>query len=239
MLKKYSWIRDIVLIVGGMVALRSSLVNWYVIPSGSMLPTIKLGDHVIVNKLEYGLMLPFAETQIVSWDKPKRGDIVLFKSLQEDVTLVKRVMGLPGDSLSFEAGVLVINGKSVKETEVSQRQFMDDMGQPGDSKALYLESAIQVEGEALPAHYVLRSLGVGLTSGERRGWKVPEGKAFVLGDNRDESNDSRGWGFVDLEKIYGRARWIFYSIIPGEGILPRFRTDRFFTKLDLTEIGTP
>src|SRR5690606_38087703 len=104
---------------------RSSLIGFYVIPTGSMLPTIKLNDRVICNKLAYGLMLPwpFDERQVVSWSKPKRGDIVLFEypaeNPSERVTFVKRVVGIEGDTISFKNGVLVINGQPMEEVEQS------------------------------------------------------------------------------------------------------------------------
>ncbi len=223
MWKKYAAIRDIVIIVSAMVILRSSVVNWYVIPSGSMLPTIKLNDHVFVNKLSYGLMLPFTEKQLLSWNKPKRGDIILFKSVTEDVTLVKRAIGLSGDRISFERGTLKINGEKVQEQEQTDRSILADMGEPADLRTLYMEST-----RDLPEHTMLRTTYGGFTNMEVRDWTIPEGKIFVMGDNRDSSNDSRFWGYVDEEKVYGRSLFILYSTIPDSGLLPKFRTDRFF-----------
>ncbi|NBW81645.1 signal peptidase I [bacterium] len=231
-MKNFAWIRDVVVIITVMVVLRSSIVNWYVIPTGSMLPTIKIRDHVLVNKLSYGLMLPFMGTQIISWDAPKRGDIVLFDSPMERITFVKRVIGLGGDNVSFDNGVLQINNQHVDESLQEDRTILEDMGDgsacnTGEGKSLYVEKL----SEGQPGHFILRSVKGGNTNLETRTWTVPPGKLLVIGDNRDCSNDGRYWGYVDSEKIYGKAIRVFYSINSGEGWLPKFRTDRFFGKL--------
>ena len=231
-MKNLGWLRDVIVIIAVMVTLRSSIVNWYVIPTGSMLPTIKIRDHVLVNKLSYGLMLPFMGTQIWSWDTPKRGDIVLFDSPMERITFVKRVVGVGGDSISFENGVLQINNQRVSEALQEDRQILEDMGDgsacnTGEGKSLYLEKFSDSE----PAHFILRSVKGGNTNLETRSWMVPQGKLMVVGDNRDCSNDGRFWGYVDSDKIYGKAVRVFYSINSGDSLLPKFRTDRFFSKL--------
>jgi signal peptidase I len=225
-MKNFIWLRDIVVVFLVMFVVRSSLVNWYVIPTGSMLPTIKLRDHVLVNKLSYGLMLPFAETQLVSWEVPKRGDIVLFKSPTEDSTFVKRVIGVGKDEVSFSQGTVVINGMPVKEEIQINREILADMGEPADGKDLILES-----GVAEKPYYILRIPSMGLTAQETRKWTIPEGKLLVMGDNRDGSNDGRFWGYVDEKKVYGKAKLIFYSLQSKDGLLPSFRTDRFFKAL--------
>lgn len=231
-MKNLGWIRDVVVIVAVMVILRSSIVNWYVIPTGSMLPTIKIRDHVLVNKLSYGLMLPFMGTQILSWDTPKRGDIVLFDSPLEHITFVKRVVGVGGDNISFDNGVLQINNQRVNEVLQEDRTLLEDMGDgsacnTGEGKTLYVEKFADSE---VP-HHILRSVRGGNTNLETRTWSVPNGKLLVVGDNRDCSNDGRYWGYVDTERIYGKAVRVFYSINSGGSWLPRFRTDRFFAKL--------
>lgn len=231
-MKNLGWLRDVFVIIAVMVVLRSSIVNWYVIPTGSMLPTIKIRDHVLVNKLSYGLMLPFMGTQIVTWDTPKRGDIILFDSPMDRITFVKRVIGVGGDTISFDNGVLQINSQRVSEVLQDDRTILEDMGDgsacnTGEGKSLYIEKFSVNE----PGHHILRSLRGGNTNLETRSWTVPTGKLLVIGDNRDCSNDGRYWGYVDTERVFGKAVRVFYSINAGEGILPKFRTDRFFAKL--------
>lgn len=231
-MKQFIWVRDVVVIIAFMVILRSSIVNWYVIPTGSMLPTIKIRDHVLVNKLSYGLMLPFMGHQIISWDAPKRGDIVLFDSPMDHITFVKRVVGLGGDTISFDNGVLQINNSRVNEVLQEDRAILEDMGDQsacnnGEGKNLYLEKFTDKDVE----HHILRSSRGGNTNLESRAWSVPEGRLLVVGDNRDCSNDGRYWGYVDVDRIYGKAVRVFYSIQSGKSGFPSFRTDRFFAKL--------
>lgn len=230
---------NIAILLAIVFVIRSSIVGLYVIPTGSMLPTINIDDRVIANKLSYGLMLPFMETQIVSWAEPQRGDIVLFKSPRDDNTFVKRVIGVGGDTISFQNGVLHINGTSIVEVEQTDRRPLLNMGsETGDDKVLYIES-----GPQLPPHYMLRSAVGGPTYFETREWTVPKGKLFVMGDNRDGSNDSRSWGndeagdessksFIDARNIYGKALIVFYSTVRTEGWLPKFRSERFFMRLN-------
>lgn len=221
-------LREIVsigILILAVLMIRSSIFSIYVIPTGSMLPTIKIDDRVFANKLAYGLMLPFGERQVVSWSTPKRGDIVLFKSPLEDQTFVKRVVGIGGDHIRFRAGVLEINGERAVEFLQSDRSVMEDMG--GDELAharnLYIEKIVDKE-----PHYILRSAGGGVTYFENRTFVVPEGKIFLVGDNRDGSNDSRSWGVVDANAVYGRASFVLYSTERSDDILPQFRADRFF-----------
>lgn len=219
---------SLALLLGVVFVIRSSVLGLYVIPTGSMLPTIKIDDRLIANRLAYGLMLPFAETQIYTWNKPKRGDIVLFKSPKEDHTFVKRVIGVENDKISFSQGILTINGVPVKEEMQSDRKILENMdtAENHNDKTLYLESASDMD-----KHYMLRSTYGGHTYFDTKEYHVPPGKVFCLGDNRDGSNDSRVWGFVDVDKIYGKALYVFYSTMRHDGWLPHFRTERFFTKL--------
>ena len=206
---------------------RSSLFGIYVIPTGSMLPTIKIDDRVFANKLAYGLMLPWTESQFFSWAKPQRGEIVLFKSPLEDNTFVKRVAGIEGDRISFLNGILSINGKPLAEVEQKDRSIMDDMGgENGSDKILFLESGLGSE-----PHYMLRMAEGGRTFFEKREFVVPPGKIFCLGDNRDGSNDSREWGMVEAQRVYGRASFVFFSTVRHDAFYPKFRSDRFFRAL--------
>lgn len=224
-------VKSILLIVFVVFAFRSSFLNWYVIPSGSLLPTLKIGDHVVVNKLSYGFMLPFMETRILNWSMPQRGDIVVFKGPESEngLTLIKRVVGLPGDKVTFTNGVLTINGVLAHETLLEDRAPLQNLGnnETGDGYNLYTESGFSHE-----PHYILRKKWGGVTENQIQTWLVPEGKLLLIGDNRDNSADGRFWGFMDEKNIYGRAFMISYSTYDEpNSIIPKFRSDRWFKEL--------
>lgn len=220
--------RSLVWTIVVIVLLRTMVVGHFVIPSGSMLPTLKLGDHVVVNELAYGLHLPLMKRNLFNWATPERGEIVVFPHPFEGTTLIKRVIGLAGDEIRYDDGRLVINGKAVtEETIADPSAILADLGEDVSSFALYMET--------LPGgrrHTMLRGLDSGFTYRDRREWVVPEGHVFVSGDNRDNSVDSRFWGFVPVEAIYGPALFLSYSTIPNSGLLPRLRVDRFFSRID-------
>ena len=229
--EKWQWLREIVLIFGIMYFIRFALINWYVIPTGSMLPTINLGDHVLVNNLAYGLMVPGFDKQVISWSNPERGDIVLFKSPKEGVVFVKRVVGLEGDNVSFERGRLKINDALVQEEVIHNRELLSDLGQAVDDKILFQEMGLG------PDHYILRlarehqAFSFYSTDNDTKSWTVPKGCVMVLGDNRDASNDSRFWGFIETKKLYGKALRVLYSLVPDSGFPPKARWSRFFQEL--------
>jgi signal peptidase I len=235
--------------LAALILIRFMVINWYVIPTGSMMPTIKKGDHIFCNKLAYGLMFPFMENQTFTWDTPKRGDIVIFQYPKGSEVYVKRVVGIEGDKVSFREGVLHINNKPIEEVEILDRKILEDMGESADDKTLYEEKGLG------PDHYIMRlkhdsairritlqladrmrglpsNPSVYSTEGDVEERIVPPGKIFVMGDNRDGSNDSRFWGYVESKKVYGRALSIFFSTIPQPGLsLPQFRWDRWFKAL--------
>lgn len=225
-------LKSIIIIVAVVFIFRSTFLNWYVIPSGSLLPTLKIGDHVVVNKLSYGFMLPFMETRIASWAQPQRGDIVVFKGPESEngLTLIKRVVGLPGDTVTFTNGVLTINGVLAKEEVVGDRSPLENMGgnESADGFNLYKES-----GFSHFPHYIMRRKWGGFTEGETQTWVVPAHKLLLIGDNRDNSADGRLWGFMDEDRIYGRAFLISYSTYDTpDSWLPKFRNDRWFKNIE-------
>ncbi|MES2615850.1 MAG: signal peptidase I [Bdellovibrionota bacterium] len=221
-------LKSIFIIVAVVFIFRSSILNWYVIPSGSLLPSLKIGDHVVVNKLSYGFMFPFMENRITSWAHPERGDIVVFKGPESDngLTLIKRVVGIPGDKISFTNGVLTINGVLAKEELLHDRTAFENMGgnENGDGYDLFQES-----GFSHFPHYIMRRKWGGITESESQVWVVPSGKLLLIGDNRDNSADGRFWGFMDEDRIYGRAFLISYSTYDTpDSWLPKLRNDRWF-----------
>lgn len=222
-------IKEIFIVLVFVFLFRSTILNWYSIPSGSMLPTLKIGDHVVVNKLSYGIMPPFLETRIFSWDEPKKGDVVVFQGPASEgaQVLIKRVVGTAGDRVSFENGVLTVNGLAAQENLEIDRNILSDLGTNDDLSNYFLVSE---SGFSKNPHFILRKKNGGITSTETKTWVVPKGKVFCIGDNRDNSYDGRFWGFIDEKSIYGRAFMISYST-GTQGVWPHFRNDRWFMKI--------
>jgi signal peptidase I len=230
--KIISEVKSILIIVSIIIFFRSSFLNWYVIPTGSLLPTLKIGDHVVVNKLSYGFMLPLMETRIFSWDQPQRGDIVVFEGPESEnqLTLIKRVVGVSGDVVKFTNGILTVNGVIAKQELQLDRSILENMGgnDNPDSYNLFLES-----GFSKYPHYILKRKYRSQTDEDTQEWVVPKDKLLLIGDNRDNSADGRSWGFMDQNRIYGRAFMISYSTYDKkDSILPGFRNERWFKKLE-------
>jgi signal peptidase I len=161
--------------------IRTFVVQAYKIPSGSMKPTLLIGDHILVSKFNYGIKLPFIRSTLIPIGSPKRGDIVVFIYPEDrSKDFIKRLVGLPGDTVEVRDKQIFLNGQPWKETH----------GVHSDS--LIIPGAVQPRDNFGPV-------------------KVPEGKLFVMGDNRDESYDSRFWGFVDMKDVLGKALIIYWS----------------------------
>jgi len=217
---------------------RSSLVEAFKIPSGSMIPTLLTGDHIFVNKFAYGLKVPFSDfltdhpIYLVNRPAPKRGDIVVFKYPKDErVYFIKRVIGTPGDTIEIKNKTLYINHEAIervpfvgKEADRVYKTFDDPKYGPANLD-IFLE---HLNG---PDHLIMldKQNFAGDTFGPI---KVPDGQLFVMGDNRDFSNDSRFWGFVPLNNVKGKAMVIWLSlwinISDGQFI---FRPDRIGTVL--------
>lgn len=195
------------------LAIRAFVIEPFRIPSESMLPTLLIGDHLFVNKFIYGVKLPFIETRLPKVRDPQRGDVVVFTVARDGPAIfpadqrpdlrreefVKRIVALPGDTVSVDDGTLRVNGEVVSQTPL-QRRFDDDAG-----RTLRMRTE-DVEGRA---YTVLDDpLMTGL---QQRPFQVPEGRYFLMGDNRDHSNDSRNWGTVKLAQIKGPAFVLYWS----------------------------
>lgn len=195
-----------------MCAFRSSFADIYHVPSGSMKPTVVEGDRVLADKMAYDLRLPF--TSVVIWHRadPKRGDIVTLYSPEDGERLLKRVIGVPGDVIAMQDDTLIVNGKPLAYLPPS----------PGEGSALpdasaYVFSREDLAGRvhavmAIPDRPAMRSF---------RPVTVPAGEYFVMGDNRDDSKDSRYIGFIQERKITSQAFAVFYSLDPSHYHLPR------------------
>lgn len=188
--------------------LRSFLVEPFQIPSGSMIPTLEVGDFILVNKFAYGIRIPVLNKTFIPVDTPKRGDVmVFFPPHKPDTYFIKRVIGLPGDEISYVNHVLTINGQVVPE----KLQAMLPVGNP---QLRMMTENINGKEFSTYKHLMPGYLSV------RGAWKVPAGHYFMMGDNRDNSEDSRAWGFVAEDAIVGKAfavwmHWDNFLSLPG------------------------
>ncbi len=196
---------------------RSFIVEPFKIPSGSMVPTLLVGDFILVNKFEYGLRLPVTNTKITQGSPLSRGDVVVFRyPKDESVDYIKRVIGLPGDTVAYQDKQLTINGQPVPETPLPD--FFDDERQ---NYAKQFEETIGNKKNAILNNPAVPPFVMGAydypyrdnCTYNSRGviCKVPPGHYFMMGDNRDNSADSRYWGFVPDQNIVGRAFFIWMN----------------------------
>jgi signal peptidase I len=195
---------------------RSFLFEPFKIPSGSMIPTLLIGDFIVVNKFAYGLRLPVTNTKFLSLGEPGRGDVVVFRyPVDPKVNFIKRMVGLPGDTITYRDKRLFINGEAVPLAPQGRYSGSDVKCDSPRPDAMRLEETL---GEV--THDIL----IHENSGSRdQQWVVPEGYYFVMGDNRDRSNDSREWGFVPEDHLMGRAVgiWLNFDYKKGCGDLSR------------------
>lgn len=177
------------------LAVRSSVVQAFWVPSGSMLPTIQIGDHIFVNKLAYAVHLPLIGTEVFKVGDLQRNDVVVFVSpVDRSTDLIKRVIAVPGDTVEIRNKKVLVNGEPIPD---SHAHFTDSTINPNGSR------------DNMPPT------------------QVPEGKFFVMGDNRDRSYDSRFWGFANIDDIKGKATFIYWSRDTSDGWLATPRFERF------------
>jgi signal peptidase I len=208
-------IRPLLILALVLFSIRSSLADWNVVPTGSMKPTILEGDRVYVNKLAYDLKVPFTTWHITEWSNPQRGDVVVFFSPKDGTRLVKRVIGLPGDTVELQNERLVINGQPV-EYALPDPEMGAQLSEDERERSIFAT-------EKLPAgpHAVMAINGVPAmrTFGPVQ---VPDGHYFMMGDNRDNSYDSRYFGPVARSQIVGRATSVVLSLDKKNYWLPRW-----------------
>jgi len=184
--------------------LRSFVVEPFRIPSGSMMPTLLVGDFILVNKFSYGLRLPVVHTEFLDLGEPERGDVIVFRfPQQESIDYIKRVVGVPGDRIQYRNKTLYVNGEAVPKLPIG-RYVGEGSGRGHTGAALALETLDGVEHQIL-INPRSGDMPRGCDILARGPVTVPEGHYFVMGDNRDNSNDSRCWGFVPEENLVGKA----------------------------------
>lgn len=214
--------KPVLLVVVVLSSFRSAIADWNDVPTPSMNPTILEGDRIFVNKAAYDLRVPFTRWRMVEWGHPHGGDVVVFFSPDEDIRMVKRVVGVPGDRIAMRNNRLYVNGEPATYT-------------PLDRAAIG-----QVDPEVRPQHRFLRETFNGESHpvmwtpsrSFRRSFEpltIPDGYYFVMGDNRDNSRDSRWYGLVERSRIVGRAVGVAVSFDRAHHYRPRWH--RFFTSL--------
>lgn len=215
--------RGLALFLPLMLVFRSAWADWVLVPSGSMNPTIIEGDRVLIDKHVFGMRIPLTLIRLTAGAEPARGDIVVFDSPADGQSLVKRVAAVPGDVLELDGETLVVNGRPASYRPGDLRHLRDLLAQTAAAAPVLLaEKSAGPEHEILilPARVSRRVFGP-LT--------VPAGRYFMLGDNRDNSADSRYIGFVPRRNIVGRATRVLLSLDPERYLLPR--RDRFLLPL--------
>lgn len=201
-----------------MIVVRSAVADWYGVPSGSMYPTLMIGDRILSDRLAYDVKIPFTDVIVTHLADPKRGDIVTFTSPQDGVRLVKRLVGLPGDVIEMRGEELIINGVKASYGPAAGK-LATHLTPNYAGEQLVLSEQILGSHRAIivmPHRPALRSFGP---------VTVPAGQYLMLGDNRDNSRDSRYIGFVKRELITGRVTRVAFSLDTAKYYLPRI--DRF------------
>jgi signal peptidase I len=206
-----------------MLCFRSAWADWVTVPSGSMNPTILEGDRLLVDKHVFGLRIPFTRVHLTAGVAPARGDIVVFDSPLDGTSLVKRVVGVPGDVIALDDERLIVNGHRARYTIADVQGLHRLLAATAAQHPLLLREAglgAPHEVMLLPGRAAPRSVGAVV---------LPEGTYFMMGDNRDNSADSRYFGFVPRRDIIGRASRVIVSLNPDRYYAPR--RDRFLTPL--------
>ncbi|QJR82181.1 signal peptidase I [Alteromonas pelagimontana] len=183
-----------------MFAVRSSFADWYNVPTGSMLPTIVEGDRIFVNKAAYRIDIPFTDISVMETGNPERGDIVVFESKAADNRLVKRVVGLPGDRLAMQANRLFINGKPLFYDDRNDGEKIEHLGDVAHPIQLVKNDSTLTSFSPVT---------------------VPANHILVLGDNRNNSADSRVYGFVPVHELQGKAISVIFSLDADNYFAPR------------------
>lgn len=215
-LKEFKSISLILIVV---FTFRSVFFEPFRIPSGSMIPTLMIGDFILVNKFAYGFKVPFSDFSFMdmNWNpiyiagksSPQRGDVVVFKYPESpSINYIKRVVGVPGDVIEIRNKLVYINGEQLVAEEIDGKEIMEDMDEK--FKVFNLKFFQAQTGEA---NHIIQQDDDNFFKVDFDRRKIPDGKYFVMGDNRDFSSDSRFWGYVPEEYIKGKALFVWFSMI--------------------------
>jgi signal peptidase I len=217
------WRMTIFFIVFVVIPVKSSLADWNWVPTGSMNPTILEGDLIYVNKLAYGLRFPLTFYRLAKWSDPKRGDIVVCFSPEDESRLVKRIVAIPGDRIEMRNNVIFLNGKPLTYTKIDSK-YTEQLASKLKNRSILVTENLDGTSHpvmSIPSISAIRNFGL-IT--------VPKDSYFVMGDNRDNSRDSRYFGFVNRKAIIGEAKGVILSFDITDKFQPRLR--RFFASVD-------
>jgi signal peptidase I len=220
----WEWVKSAIIGFLIFIVVRTFLIQTFTIVSGSMEGTLLVGDFLVLNKSAYGASVPGTQATLPGYATPDRGDIIVFRGHHEDIDLVKRLVGMPGDTLAMRDGRLYINGQPAPEPYARHTDPHGDGSHPW----MQWQSQFLTDSAAAHPYYPTRDVWGPIV--------VPENGFFVLGDNRDESLDSRYWGFIERGQIKGRAVGLYFSYDGrGEGngvpVLGRVRWSRIGERL--------
>ena len=208
------WIESLAIALGVALFLRFFFIEAFKIPSGSMYPTLWVGDHIFVNKIKYGVEIPFINYRLATWSQPERGEVIVFRyPLNEKEDYIKRVIGLPGDHITVTGRQVLINGDTVACENEGDYEYPDTnrvTHHPTRYTCTLGDNEFEVLYEYTPAK---GRFG-------KQEFDVPEGKYFCMGDNRDHSSDSRVWGYVPEKNIKGKALFIWLTWSDVHGLVP-------------------
>ena len=214
------WIIPAMVAVLIATSFKSAIADWNDVPTGSMIPTIYIGDRVFINKLAYDLKFPYTTLHLIKWADPQRGDIVVFYSPADGKRLIKRVVGIPGDTVAMHNNRLYINDTALPLEPVDPSNYLG-LNQENALPRIFFQQDLLggrhsvMLTPSMPSPHSFRPI------------KITEGNYFMMGDNRDNSADSRYFGPVDRKNIVGKATAV---VLSRESLLhPRW--DRFFKKL--------
>jgi signal peptidase I len=205
--------------------IRGSVIDWHPVPTGSMKPTILEGDVIVENKLAYDIRLPFSKISLMKTGEPKRGDIIVFTSEKSGKRLIKRLVGLPGETIKVLNDQIIINGKHANYLKLAENDPRIPSTAPDREPGTY----VMESNDDMPEHIMLINEGKYNPTRNFAELLIPEQTYFFMGDNRDDSSDSRRYGVAPRSELKGRAFSILISARSNESYKPRW--ERFFSGL--------